>query len=333
VPARLLLWTPPAEEELPLHYSVRAAFTWVFMPLTAALSIQGVHSAAAANALIASVLYDASMLARLQEGVDFYRLTLGDFNIRPLPAYLVPPAPSLPAIALDPLRLYTPARASNTGALIVRGNTLAFVGQHEFLRAKARPFGQLPCLPWDAPAYFALGPGRFQCCSCNAPVGGDVIVLQAPVAPPPGLHLDWWYHPRPPGSPLLLGAVADKSLLLCLTCWNALDSLECLTNHMRARLARTVAPHTQAAACAQCPGYEALAALLAGSVRRSVVKGAYIVKLPDSKELVLAGNDLGPLPALTESGIASLDLPVLAGLRLAEDPGARRAPAARPLAP
>jgi hypothetical protein len=291
------------------------------MPVTAALAVQNIDSAAAANAMIASILYDVSTLARLQEGTDFYRLTLGDFNISPLPGFLKPPAPSLPIVATGPLPLYASARVANVGALVVRGSTLTFVGQHEYLHAKSRPFGHLPYQPWAPDSHFTLGPGQYQCCACSAPIGGDVIVVRAPRAPPAtNPHREWWYSPRPHGSLLLLGDVADKSLLLCLTCWNALDSPECLTRHMQAIVSRTLVPHTQAEACAQCPGYEGLAWLLAGSVRNSTTKGAFIVKMADGSELVLAGDNLGPLPALTDPEIASLGLPVLASLRLAEDP-------------
>lgn len=338
LPARLLLWTPESDTELPPHYSIRAAFTWVFMPVTAALALTGFDSMAAVNAMVASIFYDAGMVSRLADGADFYRLTLDDFDFPRLPAFLAPPAPEAATI-VTPVGL-----GAASGALVVtppgadgRDGTLAYVGQHLCLRANPQrghglpAFMQLAPAPWDPETLLTRGPDQYQCCACEAPIGGDAVVIQGPKAPTTNQHREWYWCSTPPGTPLLRGD--GKGLLLCLACWNALESPDCLSRHMGARVSRTTVPFTQAQVCAVCPGYEGLAPLLAGAVRPvQGVVGAYAVTTRADGPgggvvVVLAGEKLGQFPALTVPDIAALRLPVVASLRLAEVRGAWPRPA------
>jgi hypothetical protein len=328
LPARLLLWTPGSEIDPPPHFSIRAAFTWVFMPVTAVFTPHyALLSAASANAMIASILYDAGRLSSLKEGVDLYRLGLKDFRIRPLPEVLAGlPGQILPMARVSLLGAYGPQNIFDQGALIVHngsdggpgGGALTYVGSHESLRASPRPYEHLPFRPWDPERYVGS-----QCCACSAPVAGDVVLLQAPHTPvAAGVHREWYFCSMPPGSPLLREGHVGKALLLCRFCWNMLESPECLTDHMQAQVLRTTAPHTQVQACEQCPGFEIMALLLGGRVRATKVSGLFVVSIPvapgESVDIALAAENLGPLPMLTVPEVAALDLPVLANLRLAE---------------
>jgi hypothetical protein len=343
LPARLLLYTPEAALELPCHFSVRAAFTWVFMPVTAALAIRDVDSMAAANALIASLLYDAGALARRAEGADFFRLSLEDFDLPGLPPFLAPRGAGArrppaggprPCSGSDSELLLGGAAGlggAGCGALVVSpaDGSLSYVGQHLDLRAGGRPADvhRLPLAPWDPAALAARDGGpreAHQCCVCDAPLGGDAVLVEGARAPLVNPHRGQWaYFPQAPGAPLL-PAGARQGLLLCLPCWGALGSADCLPRHMEARVSRTVVPGSQALACAACPGFEGLAPLLDGCVRPVPgAPGAFVVQTradgPGAgAALVLAGEKLGPFPALTAAGVAALRLPVVAGLRLAE---------------
>ncbi len=335
LPGRILMWPPEGEDDPPPHYSIRAAFTWVFLPVTAALSLTGSEMLEpVVNALVASVFYDGAMLSRLSEDVDFFRLTLGDFVFPSLPAFLAPPAaPTHRELA----SIGATGLGRPSGALVVTrpsadcpAGSLVYVGSSLCLHSgMPRAHGQLPVAPWDPDSIIVRGPGQFQCCFCEAPVGGSVILVGEPLVPRPNHHRELIYSFLPTGTPLLQGGSAGKNLLLCLYCWNALEMPECLAVHMQARVAQTACPLTQAAVCAVCPGYEGLAPLLTAAI--APVEGvpqAFVAKTRDDgpgagASLVLAGEKLGRYPALTTPGVAALGLPVVPGLRLAEPRGRR----------
>jgi len=315
-PARLLMWTPPSELEPPPHYSVRAAFTWVFMPVTAALAIGTgpFWSMAALNATIAAVFYDGGLLCRHPDGATLERLKLAEFGFPRPPAAVA--AEGGPAAA----------GGSRTGALLLTaegagGRRLVFVGQHLCLRAPPRSPAGCPLVAFDPEGLLCRGPAP-QCWACDAPVGGEALVVHAPRAPPAGAHRHWCFPALPAGAPLLPEEAAGKGLLLCLHCWGALDSPACLTEHMQARVSRTVVPLSQAEACAACPGYAGIAPLLEGlAAPVPGVPGAFSVDV-GGEAVVLAGERLGAYPALTVPELAALRLPIIAGLRLAEERGA-----------
>jgi hypothetical protein len=322
LPARLLQWMAPGDDEPPPHYSIRAAFTWAFMPATAALAIgeAGFDSMPAVNATLAAVLYDGARLCRLPDGAEARPLTVGHFGGGGLPPFLAAPPPGAAPPPLAPLG----------GALLVEpGGRLVFVGRllNLHLRAgrAAWPPGQYPALPAEAwaPETVARPPRRgrgekppadaasrdFQCTSCSAPLGGRVAVVRAPGGA----------APEPPGMPL------------CMFCWHALDSPAYLTGHVGARVTQTETPFTQAEAAAACPGYERLAPLLAGTATAIPgAAGAFVVRIPEGAAgvpggvgVVLASEKLGRYPAVTNPAILAMDLAVVPGLALAEvAPGA-----------
>ena len=84
-PARILMWTPPADRALPPHYSIRAAFTWVFMPVTAALDVTPLYGMAEVNALISSAFYDGAMVSRHADGSEVFKMALDDQRRRKSP--------------------------------------------------------------------------------------------------------------------------------------------------------------------------------------------------------------------------------------------------------
>lgn len=332
-PARLLQWTPPSSLRLPPHWSSRAAFTWVFMPVTAALALgAGPYGGMdEVNAAVAAVFYDGGLLSRHADGASAGRLTLADFGFPELPARFGEGA--------------GPAAASGhgTGALLYEGaggrGRLTFVGQHLCLgrlRAAGRPAAVCDYDPGSLLSFgaaggaaggvlaesSALGGGAApQCWACAAPLGGEALVVRDPRAPPSGAHREWFFSLVPPSAPLLPAGARDKGLLLCYYCWGFLESPGCLTEHMGAHVSRVVIPFSQAEACAATPGYACLAPLLSGQAAPvRGVDGAFTVTL-GGETVVLAGENLGAYPALSVPELAALRLPIIAGLRLVEARG------------
>jgi hypothetical protein len=368
LPARLLVCAPAVRDPAPPpHFSVRAAFTWLFVPVTAAFAIRGVGTMAAFNALVASLLYDAGQFARLADGADYASLAPGDFDLPALPPFLGAPAEGPGAAWWSPPAALAPVVAgSGRGVLIVApaawlaaeglewGETsqgpaprdpsrlcLAYAGRPpcRCVRCGARRaqaaggYAGLPWAPWDAAAVVARGPGQFQCCVCDAPVGGEAVLLRDPRAIAPGEPC----HPGPGegraalAAPLLRATARGSGcLLLCRLCWASLEPAGCLARHMGRPPARVAVPCTQAEACAACPGYRGLAPLLGGAVEPVPgVAGAFAVAPaagrgskatsgPHRGAVVLVGESAGPVSALTVPALARLGLPVVSGLRLFE---------------
>jgi hypothetical protein len=316
MPSRLFQWTPEGVSIPPEHYSIRAAFTWVFMPATAALEVcaDGFSSMAAVNAALASIYYDGAGLCALPDGAVTFRLTPGDFK----------------AIEL----LAGPRGADilpHGGALLVTpGGALAFVGRDTCLQAPVGgrrptwPPGQtmaaLAAEPW-APAGLLLRGGArataasrdFRCLSCDAPLGGEVVVVRAPRAPAANYHREWYNCDGCAAGDALL-ASDDGGLLLCAHCWDGLEP--CLAEHLRARLSRTTIPYAQAEAAA-AQGYATLAEILGGRAT-PLAPGAYVVAPAHGAPYVLASEKLGRYPAVACPAVAAAGLAVIGGLALAE---------------
>lgn len=315
-PARLLMWTPPADRDLPPHYSIRAAFTWVFMPITAALDVRTFASMSEVNALVASAFYDGAMISRHADGSEIFKMAIEDFDF--------PRAPE--SVGAEP------AGPKGKGALFVHPGTarVEYVGCHTNLACRqGRPFAQLPARPWNPDDLVLRAPGRFQCCCCDAPAAGDALVLFGLRVPASHGHREWFMFASRQGSPILHGENENKGLLLCVRCWDALESPACIATHMAGRVERTVVPLTQAQACASIPEYRDLAPILDGVVSPVPnIAGAFTVQTAQGS-VVLAGAMLGPYPALVVPEVSALRLPVLAGLRIAEAQRERWAAPAR----
>jgi hypothetical protein len=351
-PARLLQLAAP-DDGPPPHYSIGAGFTWVFMPITAALAIGAANfeSMPAVNATLSAVYYDESQISTIPDGSDVARLTIGDFGAGDPPLFLG----DAEALRTQAGRAHHEIVPEGGAVLIDLDGRLTFVGRLLTLHLKpgqgawppGRGLEQLPTEAWAPKTVLRLSarPGGadetsrdFQCVNCAAPLGGAVAVIRAPRAPRApeyqglyGIHKrEWSYIPAAPNSLLLKGAEADIGVLLCAFCWDALESPACLTDHLGARVARTVLPFSQAEAAAACPGYETLAPLLAGrAAQLAGTEGAYVVTTPagppaDGASVILACEKLGRYPSITDPVIAASKLWVVTGVPLAA--GRRGAP-------
>ena len=325
LPARLLVYMADGVTTPPAHYGC-AGFTWVFMPVAAALAIgaAGFNSMAAVNATLAAIFYDGGLTSTLRDGAEVSPLTTDHFEVASLPHYLDAGGAGASGGA--------GVGGRRGGVLLAEpGGRLTFVGREANLHARSvwPPVGaglggepQPPLESWS-PGTIALRGGLataasrdFQCVACAAPLGGEVIVARGARVPPAGQHQRCWHHGRRREGSLL----AAGGLLLCTFCWGAFEAPACLTTHMGARITRTVIPYPQSSAAAACPDYRILAPLLAGTVT-PLTLGAVVVRMPASTggaSVVLAGEKLGRYPAITNRAIAATGLGVLGGVSLAE---------------
>jgi hypothetical protein len=316
-PARILLFVPPPGPdgfEAPPHFSVRAAFTWVFMPITAAVAIckNGFRGMDEVNALVAAVFYDVPAVSRFGHGDVVLRVDARDLEGAERPAWL------------NDL-----ATATARGVFVVEAGALSFVGDKDALGGPGPIGARLP--PEEAWNPGALaGEAPYRCLYCGVPASGEMVVLRDPRGP--GTRAALAAHPGEapagtqgrPGGALLPPQFAGKGLLLCLPCWGALDSPACLERHLHAGVTRVRVPLSQADACAACAGYWGVAALLRGRARPAAgVPGAFVVATAGDRpaygaEVVIASEELGPHPLLSYPALAALRLPVVPGLRIAE---------------
>jgi hypothetical protein len=322
LPARLLhQWLPPndgSDIKPPPHYSVGAAFTWVFMPVTAALAMGeiGFDSMPAVNASLSAIFYDGGQTSNIPDGGEIALLTPNHFDVVGLPDFLRLPPHHMPRHGV---------------ILVHEDGRLTFVGRILNLHLKAGRnvwppersiLQQLPAEAW-APETILL-PGEkiansksrgFQCVSCLAPLGGVVVIIRGGCVPATNLHRDWFYCAAEPRTPLVGNAAAG--LPLCAFCWNSLESPACLADHMGASLTHTTIPFSQAEAAAACPSHKMLAPLLAGTATPITgAKGAFIVKTPENGpgggvSVILACEKMGRYPAVTYPAIAAAKLSVI----------------------
>lgn len=340
VPARLVMWTPPEQNcDLPAHWSMRAAFTWVFMPATAGIAAMscGFQEMCAVNASVAGLFFDAARVSGCADASDIQILSSECFARAPLPRCLRArqlDAQAAWALGVRAGTLVVMPRES--GAIIVAPSDgagapsrLVYVGDHANLadcglwcvwppdlRAKELPFEA-----WDpskAAQRDGAPPGVYQCLVCDAPLHGTAVALRDTRVTDHSLHGDWYIS-----APRFARLLEDgEYLLLCPFCWNSLD-FQCVSRHMRAVAAHVIIPTTAVAAAAACPGYETLAILLDSTVvPLEGAAGAYVVTLsadgPGAGEsLILTGECLGEYPTITQPAIAGANLGVISGLRVA----------------
>ena len=310
--SRLLQWVPSYELEPPPHFSICAAFTWVFMPVTVAIAIRSFNSMSEVNAMLASVFYDGGNLCQYPDGSVVERISMADFVTHTLPEWLVEERTRSVKVLGNP----------RAGCLVVRPSTgsIEYVGRYHNLHCTPQLTHELPELaPWDPDSLHATEGGCYQCVSCGVPIGGTAVIIRDARVAAGAIHRNWFYNRLNAGTRLHQPSEANKGYILCSRCWSALESPACVTEHMGARVERTVIPGTQADACAKCPGYEVIGRILAGCVSRTDVPGAFTVDVEGAR-FVITGQKLGEFPLLTCAGVAALKLAVVPYIRIAEDP-------------
>jgi hypothetical protein len=333
LPSRMYLWVnpaaPPSYTTPPPHFSARAVFTWVFLPVARALDIRQFVCLDAVNAMVASVLFDSVGMCRHPDAAEIFKLTMEDFVHSQIGA--LPKTLDFTRVA-ESQSAGTRRRPGNTAALLVkRDGSIELVGHYLNLRrpAAAHSRAALPALKWNPRQIATPGaktnlPGH-QCCSCAVPVSGPAVVFAGAKIPvrAEGVHREPYAYYRMPGESgdEILPETkhpASKRFLLCLRCWNHLDSPRCLTGHLGAKAWAVTVPLTQAEACANSPGFEGLAPLLAGTAADIPgVAGAFVVSAAGAK-FIVAGANLGAYPGLSETALARLKLPIVANLCIAK---------------
>jgi hypothetical protein len=315
VPARLMLFTPSTYTDAPRHWSVAAVFTWVFMPIEAALraSREGYSTMANVNALVAGLVYDAAGVCSAADGPaarDVDLLTINELGLVPVP-------PGLDAAGVARL-----CGKDAKGALVIGGaGSVTFAGSYRNLVTNghampARAVAALASEPWE---HALAAAGDAACVLCRAPLGGeDAVVarrLTGATAPPVGLtqtHAPMRANAAGANGPLQPAATA---IMLCRFCCPP-----CLTEHMGGALTRTTPALTAAQACAASAPHAALAPLLGGTARAVPgVGGAYILETQAHGAIVITGGQLGGFPSIAHPAVGRLRQPIIAQLNLIRD--------------
>lgn len=311
IPARLMVFTPDTSTEAPRHWSVAAVFTWVFMPIEAALraSREGYSSMANVNALVAGLVFDAAGICGgdgpAARDVDL--LTINELGLVPVP------------LGIDAAGVAGLCGRGSKGALVI-GTTgrVTFAGSYRNLTANsatmtAQAVAALASEPW---AHAMAASGDTLCALCRTPHGGEAAVvarqLTGSITPGPNqTHTPMRYNPNN-NRPLQPPATAT---VLCRFCCPP-----CLAEHMGGALTRSMPPLTAAQACAASASHAALAPLL-GSTARAVpgVVGAFILETPAHGTIIITGGHLGGFPTIAHPAVGRLRHPIIAQLNLIKD--------------
>jgi len=346
-PARILMWPPPNEStvEFPLHYSIRASFTWVFMPASAAIKLphEGADprpvmerhwsrirenwSPTTVNVVMASILYDAAQMTNLADNSEIFRgLTMADISV-PF---------RTDNLNLDTVEAGDRLSTTHRGLLIRTNGSIELVGDIRTLSVVHHPIGHptdknscknaptrkdrlalLNSYPLINSRPSNILSGGLICCHCNVPVGDETIVLTGN------------YYSRSAVDRSQYKAAEAKlphennSILFCMRCWHGMSNPACLTAHLGAALVRRWKTGlTQAATC-QTTGindFVQMAQVLSGTAAPiEGVVGAFVVTMKDGSSIVIAGSNLGPVPEFTVPRIAALKLRVYGYLRIVEE--------------
>jgi hypothetical protein len=168
------------EEPLPPHFSVRAAFTWVFLPAAAALRLErGIDGMAAFNALAASILFDPLRLPEEEPAAPLYAGVAEHLGVPPLPPEVAqaqreaPPAP-------PPFLIYV---EGSSGCGVPREP------HFEVAAAELAPYlpawgAETPLPTWGG-SFGSLALGESQACSaCGLPLWGSFVAVSDPALAP-----------------------------------------------------------------------------------------------------------------------------------------------------
>jgi hypothetical protein len=293
LPARLLQWTPIDDLETPPHYSIHAAFTWVFMPVTVALNIEniGFNSMSVVNATVSAIFYDGADLSNFSNDDEVDMLKFVDFKHVKLPLVLESSMADILAFTKGVI-------------LIDKSGFMTYVGRALNLHTrliKQTCINTLPEIPWD-PSNIIPNVNHaddatrknFQCISCLSPLSKGPVVL-------------------------LIGEEYQKKTLLCKFCWAALDPQITVPGGAT----HTIFPYSQVETAAACPGYEVISKIISGKAAPlDNSEGAFVVSFDDSSNnnipnIIIAGKNLGHYPSITNIAISTSGLAVIPKLALA----------------
>jgi len=194
VPARCFTWSRPHAAHPPPHFSDRAAFTWVFIPVETAAdrANAGFSTMAEVNAVVAAIFYDGGRIcSAAADGDDRPQISAADFVRGETPAVfrnfvergllrdvrgVLEGGPVGPDGNIINHRVLL-----GTDVLGLRGNKLVLLN---WAYRIAPGVSDLPELAWD-PAEIqhngaAYNPGsrNFRCRCCWEPVWGTVVALR-----------------------------------------------------------------------------------------------------------------------------------------------------------
>jgi len=327
LPSRLFNWVPPdANGMLPLHYSIRAAFTWVFMPITHAIKVERFNTMSQVNAMMSSILYDAGNICIHEDHTEIRKVKDSDFVCYDPPQTLARVWHRCGTMlnSTSAVLIVDPA----VGVMEISGTSSTLFGTRASQTALSHnsPTERVPWTsqqgeplkfePWEG-INLHEEDGAHTCVFCEIPASDNMVVIRGGIVPAAGVHREWEFNQLNPGEPLFSPGDHEKGRLLCCRCWNSLSSSSCITTHLNAQLSYTTVPMNQARAFADHPRYSAIGRLLEGTIRPSEINGAFILTI-DGEEAVLCAKKLGNYPRLTCPGISELQLPVLSRLRIAE---------------
>lgn len=174
-PARHFHYVAGEVDGVPSHVSIRAAFTWYFLPVSTAIRIREMTQFAEFNAIVASVFLD-TILGGKEAAEPVYTISADFFGIAP------PPAGLAEALAgTNTLLIHHGGRFHHAGCAI--SNCLTWWKAPA--RGREVPFGELKLA--NAPPQ-----GKPLCGTCEAPLSGRVFVLEDPAIAPYQLAVCVW---------------------------------------------------------------------------------------------------------------------------------------------
>jgi hypothetical protein len=332
-PARLLQMAMAGTRGAPPAYSARATFTWVFLPLSAAVAISEAptESTHSVNALVAGLVYDEARLFTHADGASPPVVTLSSARAQVATHAYWHSVESRRPPAFATFTDNYALRLSSTGVLTYLGDGCALTpcrSNAVARRVALRELKAMPVVPMpDSVAGCCSGARQSACACCLVPIGGLCVLVSAPACPASFAQNRFGRsHGLVDGAPLAHSAPgAPTAALLCNNCWLSLEPSSngtTLEQALQTQFVRVDIPWSQADA-AEALNMLGLAAMLRGQVTR-LAPGAWAVTLGESADdawprtVVLAGEPFGPWPHLDFPALM-VGTAIIPGVHLAED--------------
>ena len=310
-PSRLLLVAPADEHEPPPIYSTRAAFTWVFLPMSAAFSISKMRALdpIIVNALVAGIIFDAHRVLTCPNNSEimpsFTHIKEPLFNVHQISSHTGEFEKKLGASFRQFNRNYAFQIVVKEGKC-----HLSYLGDYRSLvptryhthsrRTARRVLNTLQHVRWpENTVAGCLGENRASSCvCCSAPLGGAAILVLSPKYPENAHTYIDKLKDFTGGMPLFHPmAGAPTGALICEYCWIMIEQPVLETfEAFDVKPSRVHVPWTQADA-ADAMKLDGLSCILRGRVTK-VTTGAYRLTRQGQKDIILAGSSLGPCPIL-----------------------------------